>query len=256
MRRLLPLLATCALLLGAGREEPPSGRQVFRWACTTCHGTEGDGAGPSAADLDPAPRDFTRDPFKLRSTESGEPPLPEDLERTVDNGMPGTWMPAWGDVLTAAEIGAVVRTVRDFQVLEEGDERWGDPAAAVRPAAETPPLDAGAGERGVKVYERLQCAKCHGETGLGDGPAADEAKDDAGNPVPVRDFTVGIFKGGTTPQDVYRTYMTGMDGTPMPSYFYSVPEETDRWDLVAHTLSLRRDSGLFDWLFRRVTPWR
>ena len=249
-------LALALLITGAGPAEPPSGRAVYDWACTPCHGTSGDGAGPAAADLDPAPRDLVAGVFKLRSTESGEPPLPEDLVRTVNNGMPGTWMPAWSEVLGPAEVEAVARYVRDFQPLEEGDERWGEPAEAVRPPEPPPVADAAAVTRGAQVYERLQCGKCHGDAGLGDGPSAEGLTDDDGVLVPVRDFTVGVFKGGTTPGDVYRTYMTGMDGTPMPAYFHSVPDEGDRWDLVAHTVSLRRDSGLFDWLFRRVTPWR
>jgi hypothetical protein len=38
--------------------------------------------------------------------------------------------------------------------------------------------------------------------------------------VPIRpfDFTTGNFKFGNSPADVYRTFNTGLTGTPMPSF--------------------------------------
>ena len=39
------------------------------------------------------------------------------------------------------------------------------------------------------------------------------------------------FKCGETNQDLYRIFMTGLDGTPMPS-FADVIQPNDAWDLV------------------------
>src|SRR6202041_3783591 len=39
------------------------------------------------------------------------------------------------------------------------------------------------------------------------------------------------FKCGETNQDLYRIFMTGVDGTPMPS-FADVIQPNDAWDLV------------------------
>jgi hypothetical protein len=45
------------------------------------------------------------------------------------------------------------------------------------------------------------------------------------------------FRGGPTRKDIFRTFSTGVNGTPMPSYYDSVAEE-DRWDLVNYIASL------------------
>jgi cytochrome c oxidase cbb3-type subunit I/II len=70
--------------------------------CAQCHGPDGKGDGPSAAGLkdewgEPiTPTDLTRKPFK-----SG--PEPEDLYRTVSNGLNGTPMPSYENVLAPKE---------------------------------------------------------------------------------------------------------------------------------------------------------
>ena len=42
--------------------------------------------------------------------------------------------------------------------------------------------------------------------------------------LPIRpfDFTSGAFKFGDSPADVYRTFNTGLTGTPMPSFFDTI----------------------------------
>ena len=54
--------------------------------CALCHGDLGQGDGPAAPFLFPAPRDFTTGIFKVHST----PFLPtdDDLLRTIGEGMP------------------------------------------------------------------------------------------------------------------------------------------------------------------------
>ena len=46
------------------------------------------------------------------------------------------------------------------------------------------------------------------------------------------------FKNGYKPEDIYRTFNGGLNGTPMPSYLDAFPNEIDRWALVAYILSL------------------
>ncbi|RMF88511.1 MAG: cytochrome c, partial [Nitrospinota bacterium] len=84
----LSRLGGCALLLSlllAGmtlaQTKPPEspenvarGEEIYQRRCWFCHGLEGDGNGPVADYLDPRPRDFTLGSYKLRTTESGEPP--------------------------------------------------------------------------------------------------------------------------------------------------------------------------------------
>ena len=44
-------------------------RGLYRQHCVHCHGTTGDGAGPTAAILNPYPRDYRQGKFKFKSTE-------------------------------------------------------------------------------------------------------------------------------------------------------------------------------------------
>ena len=71
------------------------GQRLFAQACAACHGSEGQGDGPGAADLDPAPRDLTARHFRFRSTANGLHPRPEDLTRTIREGLPGPIALAW-----------------------------------------------------------------------------------------------------------------------------------------------------------------
>ena len=57
-------------------------------------------------------------------------------------------------------------------------------------------------------------------------------------PIRPYNFSQGSrFKCGTTNQDVYKIFMTGLDGTPMPSFADNIkPEEA--WDLVFYLRTL------------------
>jgi mono/diheme cytochrome c family protein len=92
-------------------------------------------------------------------------------------------------------------------------------------------------DRGREAYALMQCAKCHGETGRGDGPSSGVLQDSWGDPILPFDFTSGPLKGGATADAIYRTFVTGLDGTPMPSYQDAIEAE-DRWDLVSYCLAL------------------
>src|SRR6266446_4755179 len=73
-------------------------------------------------------------------------------------------------------------------------------------------------KRGRSLYVKYKCAQCHGDQGQGDGPSAHELKDDWGNPIVPYNLTEGHIKCGDTAADIYRVFITGLDGTPMPSF--------------------------------------
>jgi len=230
---------------GAWLAAPDVGRgaAVYRKACAVCHGLEGDGRGQGAADLDPPPRDLRRAVYRYRSTPSGSLPQDRDLFRTVLVGVADTTMPAWRDLLTEQQVVDVVAFVKGFSARFEEEEI--DESIAI-PSA--PPFDAASVERGQKIYEQMQCGKCHGKEGRGDGWAsADEMKDDLGRVTPARDFTRGIYRSGNRRQDLYRSFFTGLDGTPMPGYEGSL-EPAAVYDLVNFMLSLERGRGFWSWL--------
>ncbi len=229
-------------LLYAQDEEPDLGTKAQREAghelyvekCAQCHGTSGAGDGIAAPLLKPRPRDFTPGIYKVRTTASGQLPTSEDIERTIRNGMPYTGMPAW-PTLSDQEVTNLMYYLKTFN--EDFDGPYGTPDQIEIP--EPPSISDESIERGREVYIENQCHDCHGQRGRGDGPSAPTLETRDGNHVYPADMTKRwTFKGGTSRQDIYRTFTTGMNGTPMPSY--TIPEE-DRWDLVNYVYSLSRD---------------
>ncbi len=68
---------------------------LYREHCAHCHGVTGDGAGSTAGFLDPYPRDFRLGKFKFKSTPLRQAPTHQDLLDIINNGIPGTAMPAF-----------------------------------------------------------------------------------------------------------------------------------------------------------------
>jgi len=98
--------------------------------------------------------------------------------------------------------------------------------AAPKPPKKTKALLA----KGKEVFT-TNCVACHGDKGLGDGPAAV-----ALNPKP-RSFVKDEFKQGDKPAQVFKSISEGLAGTPMVAYGHLSEEE--RWGLVYHVLSFR-----------------
>jgi len=189
------------------------GRAIYAKACATCHGRDGKGDGPGARELDPWPRDLTAGKYRIRSTLSGEPPRREDIEGAVGRGMPGTLMPAFGEVLTEPEIADVVTFMLD---LGPRSLTHHQPEALSIP--EFPAPDATSLADGRAVYLILGCWKCHGLEGNGHGPSTKDLRSDEGQRARPRDFRYDPFKGGRSPETVARTALSGLIGTPMPSH--------------------------------------
>ncbi|MBI5609423.1 MAG: cytochrome c [Deltaproteobacteria bacterium] len=231
---------------GENAPEPPSnpaeGKQLFGALCSGCHGARGDGKSAVAAHLFPAPRDLTRGEYRFRSTASGALPLRADLLRSLALGLPGSAMPGWQEQLTDRQLLSLVLFLETLSPRFAAEPRQAEDLlvpADVTEVAETPATI----ERGRQLYVQLKCGECHGADGRGDGLAAATAKNSDGTLSHVFDFTYGVYKGGMRPLDVYRTFVTGLDGSPMPSYDQSIPAVADRWALVHYVRSLGRSKG-------------
>ncbi len=214
------------------------GRFVFGRHCAVCHGKWGDGRGEMAATMVPRPRKFTAGIFKFRSTPSGSLPTDADLARTIRGGLFGTSMPAFRE-LSDREVGSVTEYLKTFSRNWTDPARYADPlplpeppAWLTDPVAVTPHR-----ERGRALFA-VNCQPCHGVGGRGDGPAAGELEDAWGQPAVPGDLTRPSVKSGPEARDLYRVLVTGLNGTPMPS-FAETSDEADRWALVAFVLSLR-----------------
>ena len=226
------------------------GEWVFRGLCIGCHGVDGDGNGAvwelgeqyaKEHALPRRPRDFTEAVYKLRSTPSGSLPIDADLFESVSRGLVYNQdMPAF-KFLPERDRWAVVAYIKTFSDRWEEEAEWQeDPIEIAEPLMpDEEMIQAGAG-----VYELMQCEQCHGPSGKGDGPSAPGLEDDSGLPIVPRDFSdAAQFVGSSEPKGVYRTFTTGLDGTPMPS-FADFLDESQRWQLVWYVISLRPEFDL------------
>lgn len=91
---------------------------LYREHCVHCHGITGDGQGPTAAFLNPYPRDYRLGTFKFKATRKGFRPTHEDLTRILMEGVPGTAMPSF-NVLDKDEVESLVHYVRYLAVRGE-----------------------------------------------------------------------------------------------------------------------------------------
>ena len=99
------------------------GRGLYMRHCSHCHGTSGDGAGPTAEYLTPRPRDYRPGKFKFTSTKSLMRPARHDLHRVLKNGIPGTYMPSFVPMLDKEELHAVVEYVRFLSMRGEFEQK-------------------------------------------------------------------------------------------------------------------------------------
>ena len=221
----------------AGPQAVARGKAVYEANCVQCHGARGAGDGFGAPFLVPPPRDFTTAQFKFRTTESGSLPTDEDLYRTISRGANGTGMPPWQYLLPEEDRWALVEYVKSFSPQFQNRAA---PAVVSLPKAPAKAADA---SRGKLVYQKLQCAKCHGEDGRGTGPSAQTLTDAKGVHINSRDFTnPGSFRTGWNAREIVRTFETGMNGTPMPSYTgLMTPKE--EYDLAAYVMSFAGPGG-------------
>ncbi len=210
----------------------------YRRYCAGCHGDYGDSNGENAVWLDPKPRDFTIATFKCRSTLTGTLPTDEDIFNTIARGLTNSNMPIWS-TFTRQQRADLVAYIKIFSPRWE-KEKAGEP---IKIPAE-PPVTMESISHGKALFTKLECWKCHGPHGEGDGPSAATLTDSKDNPIRPYNFAAGKgdsrFKCGDTNQDLYKIFMTGLDGTPMPS-FADVIQPNDAWDLVHFLRTLQVD---------------
>ncbi|MDP1904735.1 MAG: c-type cytochrome [Pseudomonadota bacterium] len=217
---------------------PEAGKKLYARWCAQCHGLEGKGDGPAAEFVYPRPRDFTLALYKVRTTPSGQLPTDHDLFKAISVGLPGTSMPAWEKFIGEEDRWQLVHHLKTFDSLGLFKEEAPKQQLVVSGA---PKVDDALIAHGKQVYQDKKCGKCHGQYGRGDGQSAPGMKDDWGYPIrPVNYTKPWIYRGGASLEDIYRTFTTGFNGTPMPSFADTIVE-ADRWALAAYVKSLTRE---------------
>ena len=148
----------------------------------------------------------------------------------------------------------------DEKIAEQSDQMnstWSEaqtPESLIVPKEKRYLSDDASIQRGRELFlsKDLDCAKCHGESGLGDGPQttsitknAETGKDnpepglydDWGNKLKPRNLRLGMYRGGRRPIDIYSRIEAGIKGTPMSAFGAKMTEQ-QKWDLVNYVLHL------------------
>ena len=116
--------------------------------------------------------------------------------------------------------------------------------------------DAASRERGRRLYlsDKGKCYTCHGVQGRGDGVATEDfwkkpgseeyyprrgLHDSWGNRLQPRNLTLGQYRGGRRPVDVFRRIYAGIKGTPMPAFGRTALKDDEIWDVVNYVMSLQ-----------------
>ncbi|HXF93830.1 MAG TPA: c-type cytochrome [Nitrospiraceae bacterium] len=237
--------------------EPPAemieaGKRVYFTKCVWCHGVDGAGDGPAADRLWPRPRNFNQGTFKIRHTASGELPLfdyrkpikgQNDLFETVTHGLTGSAMPPWEGILTEEQRLQVLsfvttQLVKDRKFTDKDTETLTvlqlDSIKPIPPSKESI-------EKGAQLVVDKKCIECHGVEGRGDGNAFN-LKDDWGFPIQPADWhKCWNFRGSRQDpynvKNIFRTFSTGINGTPMPSFADNTTIE-ERWHIANFVNSL------------------
>lgn len=202
--------------LGSLRTPPPvaAPEAAYKALCARCHGDKGDGLGPIAAHLDPAPRDFTKAGFM------NSKPLTR-LVTSIRGGVAGTSMPAWGKVLSEPQAKGLLDYIQATFVK---DPR---PEVKVRQVPETNPVPPSAESiaRGQATFFN-RCAGCHGKKGDGKGPNSLDIL-----PRP-RNLRNPFFVQSVDDRRLFESILYGVQGTAMPSWIDYGLSNQDVGDLV------------------------
>jgi len=199
-------------------EAVTAGRDVYYENCFYCHGDLLDGKGHYAEGFNPQPINF-QDPtiipqlqesFLFWRITTGGPGLPKE-------GTPwNSAMPVWHEMLEESDVWNVITFIFDYN--GQVPRIWDPEVSKVVTGMKDTVLAKRKGLKGADLYQ-FRCEVCHGETGAGDGVAAELMY-----PKP-RDFSLALFKYKTSPgtqlprdEDLFNTIKIGLPGTGMPGW--------------------------------------
>ncbi len=251
------------------------GSRLYRQHCLHCHGLTGDGRGPTAAWVNPHPRDFRRGQFKFTSSSANlgvRRARRDDLLRVFREGIEGASMPSFRllpdhelealasyiihlslrgqvegyaiDMLRLEQFGTdkvegeMKEITRDFAQFWVATER--------SPIKPTPyvPLTRESVVRGMNLFlikdkpgeAAAGCISCHVDFGR----AATFRFDDWGTINRPADVARGSYRGGRRPIDLYYRVHSGISGVGMPATsLVTKPGQPDPiWDVVNFLLVL------------------
>ncbi len=189
-----------------------SGARVYMTYCASCHGMDLKGRGKNYKLLDPYPRNLSRPQF-VKSYK-------DRFVKSISEGIEGTSMAAWKNVLNKEQITAVIDFIdkvssgkkagaSSYVRLSPPLPKVGDTDRVTERVVEA--VDA---KRGESAY-LAHCTGCHGKLANGKGPNAYTL----GNVYP-RNLLNDKFMTRKDLDDerLYHSILLGVPGTPMPSH--------------------------------------
>ena len=190
----------------------------------------GDGNGENAVWLRSQAARLHLATFKCRSTPTGTLPTDQDLFNTIARGLTNSNMPIW-NTFTKQQRADLVAYIKTFSPRWE-KEKAGDPIKI--PAEPAVTMES--------ICSRQEL--CSRSWSAGSVTARKEKATVRRLQLsPIARISpfgrINFARAGMTPassavstnQDIYKIFMTGVDGTPMPS-FADMIQPNDAWDLV------------------------
>ncbi len=193
------------------------GERAYLAYCAMCHGDNGAGDGPLAADLT---KEAAAVPLRLDDSARLQTLGPAGLRRVITLGGAHTqrsnMMPAWGERLGPK----VIDEIATFIETLPSRKSQGIPAATLQKYMSAPK---GSSEEGRKLFV-YYCTGCHGPYGKGDGFNADTLR--VRHKVRPRDLTDTVYLERRSDQDLYAVIALGGGhmgkSNFMPAWTYSL----------------------------------
>jgi sulfur oxidation c-type cytochrome SoxX len=198
---------------------------TYKALCARCHGEKGDGNGTVAWYIDPSPRDFTRPDFMNTK--------PRDrFVHSIQEGVAGTSMPAWGKALDDEQVNGVLAYV--LQTFTREPEKSLKP----RNLPDRNPVTTSSASvaHGEQIFLQ-RCTGCHGRKADGKGP-------NSGDILPhPRNLRNSWFVARLGDRRMMESILYGVQGTAMPSWIDYGFTQQDAGDIMNFIRSLNPKAG-------------
>ena len=198
---------------------------TYKSICQRCHGENGDGQGKVAWYLDPAPRDLTKAAFMTSKSR-------ERFVNSIQEGIPGTSMPSWKNVLKPEQVNGVLSYVLTTFTKEPFRESKPHNVPDHNPVATS---DASI-HHGEEVFLD-RCTGCHGRKADGKGPNSLDI-----SPKP-RNLRNSAFLASINDRRIFDSVLYGVQGTAMPSWIDYGLTTNDVGDIVNFIRSINQQKG-------------
>ena len=213
--------------LGSLKTPPPpmAPAETYKALCERCHGEKGDGEGKVAWYLDPSPRDLTKAAFMNSKPR-------ERFVTSIQEGVAGTSMPSWGNVLKPEQVNGVLDYVLATFTKEPARELKPRKVPDKNPVA----ISTASVERGEEIFLE-RCTGCHGRKADGKGPNSLDI-----TPRP-RNLRNSAFVASVNDRRLFESILYGVQGTAMPSWIDYGLTKNDVGDIVNFIRSINQKQG-------------